>query len=83
VASLFSDQSGAEIVVITSPGLAVNKTVVVIVRGSSFVSPRASVARPGEAAPSALPAVRMHGDDVVFTVELVRGAAVVRLEREG
>ena len=79
VANLFKDQFGAEIVVITSPGSAVNKTVTVTVRGSGFSTPKASVVRPGEAAPSALPTVRMQGGDVVFMVELVRGAAVVKL----
>jgi hypothetical protein len=79
VVNLFKDQFGAEIVVITSPGSAVNKTVAVTVRGSGFSTPKASVVRPGEAAPSVLPTVRMQGGDVVFMVELVRGAAVVKL----
>ena len=75
LANLFKDQFGAEIVVITSPGVAVNRTVVVTVRGSGFPSPKAVVVRPGEVAPSALHTVRVQGGDVTFSVGLVRGAA--------
>ena len=80
VANLFHDQQGAEIIVITSPGVATNGTAVVTVRGAGFTSAlKASAIRPGESAPSALDAVRVKGVDIVVTMELNRGAAVVKL----
>ena len=80
VANLFHDQHGAEIIVITSPGIAVNGTVEVTVRGAAHAAaPTAVAVRPGEAKPTPLASVKLQGADVVATVALGRGAAVVRL----
>ena len=84
IVNLFRDQSGAEFVVITSPGAVVSNTttaVVVTVRGSRFgTGLRAEVVRPGEQAPTPLTTLKRGGSgEVVITVELGRGAAVVRL----
>ena len=81
VANLFHDQQGSEIVVITSPGVEVNGTVEVTVRGAAHrTTPTAKVIRPGEAKPSLLTSVRLQSEDVVvITVALARGAAVVQL----
>ena len=80
VANLFHDQRGAEIIVITSPGTAVNGTVEVTVRGATHAAaPTAAAVRPGEAQPTPLASVKLQGADVVVTVALGRGAAVVRL----
>jgi hypothetical protein len=84
IANLFRDQSGAEIVVITSPtGSAVSNTTTVVatVRGSHFgTGLQAEVVRPGEQAPTPLTTfTRGESGEVVITVGLSRGAALVRL----
>jgi len=83
VANLFRDQHGAEIAVITSPGVAVVGAVQVTVRGGAFVSaPSVQVIRPGDTAPMPLSPDRIRRDpvgDVVVTVTLSDGAAMIKL----
>ena len=83
IANLFRDQQGREIVVITSPGAPASDdtNVTAIVRGSAFSEEvRAEVVWPGARSPVPLTTVQRRGNgDVVLSVRLQRGAAVIRL----
>jgi len=81
IVNLFEARDGARIVVITSPGQLTNSTVEVNVSAVNTTnSPHAFAIRPGESVLEPLSTVYVAGADVLITVKLFRGAAVVRLE---
>ena len=83
--NIFSDQVGREIIVVTSPGVMLNGTVQVTVRGSSLGETGALngvVAVPGDRGePKPVMGIRRNhtSGDIHFSVRLSRGAAVARL----
>ena len=82
IVALFEDQDGAQLAVVTSPGSnrPNNTQVEITIRGlNSTVAPVATVVRPGEEGPKPLASVRRSGADIVATVTLQRGAALVRI----
>lgn len=131
--NLFEDRSGAQIVVVTSPGVLFNgsvsmplllvnggvvwwkcihdcrgnvagdlltctclscedthshvytprlvaQVVVNVSNAGASASVRATVVRPGDAAPTPLSTVKVVGNDLIITTSLTRGAALVRVE---
>merc|ERR1712046_93129 len=76
IVNLFEDTSGAQIVVITSPGALANGTVEVTLHDMPQVSGLcATVVRPGDASPTRLMDIRQVGGNITFTAGLSRGAA--------
>ena len=82
IVALFEDQDGAQLAVVTSPGSnrPNNTKVEITIRGlNSTGVPVATSVCPGEEAPKPLASVRRSGPDVVATVTLQRGAALLRV----